>query len=237
MTSNTARITTAAATREGSGGPSGDAYAIHTLPGTQIVGAAITDGIGHGPAVAEMSQISAQVAARVATRRHALSALLAAGSVVSVPADHPRDAPNGVSIAAVTSPGHKTEIAWIGDCRAYGWADGTLDLLTTDHSVGNWLRHNTDEGIELLAAAHDNWSRGHIGWADVWTVHTILTAAPLVLLTSDGVHAQIPPGDIERLVAEHADNPQTLADALVAAVQPDLEGYRDDATVVVIQHT
>ena len=57
----------------------------------------------------------------------------------------------------------------------------------------------------------------------------------LILLTSDGVHDQIPEPEMTALIREHADAPQALAEALVAAAQPDGDGYRDDATVVVIR--
>ena len=237
MTSTSTRIITAAATREGTGGLSADAYALHTLHGTDTVAAAITDGIGHSPVVAEMAQVTSQVAARIAPRQHALSGILAAGAVAAIPPGHPQGAPNGVAIVAVTGPGRRTEIAWIGDCRAYGWQDDILTLLTTDHSVGEWLRYNTDDHIELLAAAHDNWSRGHIGWANPWNVHITLTDAPLVLLTSDGVHAQVPHEVMERLCLQYADDPQGLADALVAAAEPDEGGDRDDATAVAIKRS
>ncbi|MFD3917366.1 hypothetical protein ACFWR1_38445, partial [Streptomyces sp. NPDC058603] len=56
----------------------------------------------------------------------------------------------------------------------------------------------------------------------------------LILLTSDGVHDQIGRAALEALVREHAADPQALADALVAAAEPDDDGYRDDATVVIL---
>jgi serine/threonine protein phosphatase PrpC len=40
--------------------------------------------------------------------------------------------------------------------------------------------------------------------------------------------------ELEALVRAHQDDPQGLADAIVAAVLADEDGYRDDATVIVV---
>ncbi|MFQ6144183.1 SpoIIE family protein phosphatase [Streptomyces seoulensis] len=59
----------------------------------------------------------------------------------------------------------------------------------------------------------------------------------LVLLVSDGVSDQIEEELFARLCREHGQNPQSLADAVVAAAETDETGYRDDATVVVPHRT
>ncbi|MGW6604247.1 hypothetical protein [Streptomyces sp. NPDC055036] len=40
---------------------------------------------------------------------------------------------------------------------------------------------------------------------------------------------------LESLYREHKDDPQKLAEAIVAAAEPDEDGRRDDATVVILQ--
>ncbi|MFF4188500.1 hypothetical protein ACFYZ9_35405 [Streptomyces sp. NPDC001691] len=59
--------------------------------------------------------------------------------------------------------------------------------------------------------------------------------ACLVLLMSDGVPDQVEAETITRLCSKHSDELQTLAGALVAAAKAEESGYRDDATVVVLQ--
>ncbi|MFB6567060.1 hypothetical protein [Streptomyces noursei] len=56
----------------------------------------------------------------------------------------------------------------------------------------------------------------------------------LVLLVSDGSSGQVDQETPEQLWLTHQDDPQTLADALVAAVDDDADGYRDDATVLAL---
>ena len=87
-----------------------------------------------------------------------------------------------------------------------------------------------------IAEEYDGWVRVSLHSAAVATTREIEVSDPLVILTSDGVHDQIPAEAIEAFVRRHADDPQALADALVHAARPDQDGYRDDATAVVIRH-
>ncbi|WP_328792955.1 MULTISPECIES: hypothetical protein [unclassified Streptomyces] len=54
------------------------------------------------------------------------------------------------------------------------------------------------------------------------------------MLTSDGVHNQIEPDDLDAIIRTHQHDAQHLADTLVAAAEPNESGYRDDATALVI---
>ena len=99
--------------------------------------------------------------------------------------------------------------------------------------MGQQLRVN---GAPLdLAEAHDNWIRTSLGRAVVATVYQVtIPSDALVLLTSDGVHDALTRDELATLVRAHGDDPQVMADAIVAAVVEDDDGYRDDATVVVV---
>ncbi|WP_329032241.1 hypothetical protein OIE71_04675 [Streptomyces sp. NBC_01725] len=230
-------ITTASATRRGTRPHLCDAAAVHHVPDTEIVAAAIVDGIGNSVAVAEFARLAAEVTARVGARRTATIGILAAAELVSAPAAAIVE-PDGVAVLAIAERYEHTAIAWTGDSRAYGWDGQTLTQRTTDMTVGEYLRHNGGGGpIELLAAAHDNWIRSSLGRSSIATVHAAATADPLVILTSDGVHDQLPHAELEALVREHQDDPAALADAIVDAVQPKPSGYRDDATVIVLATT
>ena len=167
--------------------------------------------------------------ARVGAQRGPLAGILSAGLLVSDPAEKA----DGVAVAAVAYPdGDPVEVAWVGDCRAYGWTGTVLRRYTTDHTVGEQLRRNGAPWE--LAAEHDNWVQTSLAHATVATVYQVQVDTPLVLLTSDGVHDQIDHDTLTALVAQHADGDlQTLANAVVAAVT-DREDYRDDATIVVL---
>ncbi|WP_449475286.1 PP2C family protein-serine/threonine phosphatase [Streptomyces abikoensis] len=198
------------------------------MPGTEVVGAAIVDGIGSDVEVAEWARIAAEVAARVGARKTAVLGILAAAELNSAPAERHVIATDGVAVLAVAAPGHPTSIAWTGDARAYGWSGAALKQLTTDHTVGEYLRQNGGGGpIELLAAAHDNWIRTTLGRSSISTVHAAASDDDLVLLTSDGVHDQLPHEELEMLVRKHQGDPQVLAEAIVAAAREDEDGYRD----------
>lgn len=224
----------ATATRQGVRDHNADAGAIHHVPGTAIVGAAVVDGIGSSLEIAETSRICAEVAARVGARRTATIGILAAAELVAAPAAAEVTV-DGVAVLAVAEPGQDTAIAWTGDARAYGWDGTTLRQLTTDHTVGEWLRQNDGGGdLDALARHHDNWVRSSLGHCTIGTVHACATDAPVILLTSDGVHDQVPHEVLIELVRARAHDPQTLANGIVAAAVEDEDGYRDDATVVVL---
>ncbi|MFC9429270.1 SpoIIE family protein phosphatase [Streptomyces sp. NPDC056987] len=224
-------IITGIATREGTADDNADAAKIYTM-NDDTVGAAVVDGIGHGPHTSATVPLLAQVAARISARRGPLAGLLTAAELI---ADSGADGEEADAVAVAVRMYPDDDIAvvnWTGDARAYGWDGERLELYTDDHTVGAQLRAN---GVALeIAREHDNWLRTTLARASIGTVYTAGVKDPLVILTSDGVHDQIPADEMEALVREHADDPQALADALVAAAQPDDDGYRDDATAVIL---
>jgi protein phosphatase len=217
------------ASRRGTRRHNCDAVAVFTAAdGT--VAAALVDGIGNSTHVADVARLCAQTAARVGAQRGPLAGILSAALLVADPAE---DA-NGVAICAVTDPdGGPVEVAWVGDCRGYGWDGRALHRHTTDHTIGQQLRVN---GVPVeVAAEHDNWVRTTLAHAVVATVYQVEIPG-LVVLTSDGVHDRLADREIAALVGAHSDL-QEIADAVVGAVAADEDGYRDDATVVLIHVT
>ncbi|MFB6423666.1 hypothetical protein ACFCXC_18260 [Streptomyces microflavus] len=225
-------IITGLATREGTAEDNADAARVYVLAdGT--VGAAVIDGIGHGPHTSATAPLLAEVAARIAARRDPLGGLLTASELI---ADRGADGEEADAVAVAVRVRPDDDVAvvtWTGDARAYGWDGERLELYSDDHTVGKQLRAN---GVSLdIARGHDNWLRTSLARATVGTVYTAGIRDQVVILTSDGIHDQIPADVLEDLVREHADTPQALANALVAAAQPDETGYRDDATAIVIR--
>ena len=225
-----ARIATATATREGTAKDNADAAAAYTAADL-TVGAAVIDGIGHEPGTSDIAPLLAQTAARVAAQRGALPGLLSAALLVADPGPDD-DTPDAVGIVARCAPDEDTRIAWVGDCRAYGWDGTVLRRYSEDHSMRVHLQHNGAPWD--VSEHHANWVRTSLAHATVATVYETAIPDPLVILTSDGVHDQIDLHDLEDLIAALAHDPQQLADALVAAAEPNDAGYRDDATVVVL---
>ncbi|MGW4972641.1 hypothetical protein ACWEP3_22175 [Streptomyces albidoflavus] len=154
------------------------------------------------------------------------------------------DPPLMSAIVATMEPGRHTVVWWIGDCRAYGWDGDKLTLWSTDQTMGQWLRWNGGKTIELVPAdvaeTQDNWAMYGLAQATEVTCRVVQIPqdTPLVLLVTDGISDQIPLEAIETLCREHADTPQALAEALVAAAEGGEEDgtyYRDDATAVVLK--
>lgn len=224
-------ITTGIATREGTAADNADAASTYVLADGTL-GAAVVDGIGHGPHTSATAPLLAQVAARLSARRGPLAGILAAAELVADEGADGEEA-DAVAVTVMLPPGRTPRAAWVGDCRAYGWDGTQLTLYTTDQTMGQWARIHGDIPIEV-AEHHDAWVRVSLSTATVATVREVGIDDQLVILTSDGIHDQIEQGAMEDLVGEHADQPQALADALVAAARDDDDGYRDDGTVVVI---
>ncbi|GGR71061.1 MULTISPECIES: PP2C family protein-serine/threonine phosphatase [Streptomyces] len=225
-------ITTGHATREGTAKDNADACRVYRLAdGT--VGAAVVDGIGHGPRTSATAPLLAETAARITARRGPLAGLLTAGELIAESTAHPDEADAVAVTARVRVHEVGAVVSWTGDCRAYGWDGITLTRYTDDHTVGQQLRAN---GVPVeVARDHDNWLRTSLSRATVGTVYTVTVDDPLVILTSDGVHDQVPPRVLETVVRTLETDPQALADRLVAEARGRGSGYRDDATAVVIR--
>ncbi|NEB95466.1 SpoIIE family protein phosphatase [Streptomyces bauhiniae] len=223
-------IRTGTATREGTAQDNADAAKVYRLAdGT--VGAAVVDGIGHGPYTSSTSPLLAETAARCTAHRGALPGILSAGLLV---ADRGPDGDEADAVAVTAlADDAGVRVAWVGDCRAYGWDGSRLTLYSTDQTMGQWVRMYGPP-VEI-AEQYDQWVRVSLHSATVATTREIEVTDPLIILTSDGVHDQTDPVALESLVREHEADPQALADALVNAAQPDADGYRDDATAIVIR--
>ncbi|MEV7723038.1 hypothetical protein [Streptomyces sp. NPDC088184] len=226
-------IATASSTRTGTENDNADAAATYTAA-AGVVGAAVIDGIGHSHGTSTLAPVLAEAAARTAATRGPLAGLLTAAQLVSDPGPD-GTTPNAVGVVATTYPDGETGIAWVGDCDAYGWNGSTLTRYTTPHTVGEQLRYNGAPWE--IADTHDNWVRATLADAVVATVAQVNIPDPVVLLLSDGVHDQIPHHDFAELILEHSADPQALATALVTAASANADGYRDDATAIVISTT
>ncbi|MFJ9434055.1 hypothetical protein ACIRQY_30980 [Streptomyces sp. NPDC101490] len=245
-----APVITATASRRGTRPRNADTATVHRLPGTPMVAAALVDGIGNTADAVEFSTVAAQVAARVGARRGALLGILAAAEMAAAPPGVRVE--DGVAVLAVASEeSGTTSIAWTGDAHIYGWTGTQLVQRSTTQTMGTWLRvwggtgvtlHRDDSADETVdtgtaAAVLDDLARAALGRCSIASVPYCHITDRLIILTSDGVHTQTTHAQMEALVSLFSGAPQLLADALVAAAGPDAEGYRDDATAIVLAIT
>ncbi|MEQ4609835.1 hypothetical protein ABMX48_26360 [Streptomyces cavourensis] len=227
-------IRTGIATREGTAADNADAAKVYVLS-NGTVGAAVIDGIGHGPHTSATAPLLAETAARVAAHRGALAGILSAGLLIADEGDDGEEA-NAVGVAVLVDDAG-ARAAWVGDCDVLGWDGTRLRRYSTPQVMGEWVRQY---GPPVEIAAHyDDWVRVSLHSATVATTGEvdIPDEVVLLLLLSDGAHDQVPADVMEGLAREYHHDPQALANAIVAAARSDENGYRDDATVVVISRT
>lgn len=221
-------IHTATATRQGTGANNADRAAL-AVTDAGVTAAAVVDIIGHADDAPQAALLLAETMARVGAQRGGPNGLLAAGLLV-VDSIAGRG-PDGVGVVATTRGAGRTVISWVGDSHAYGWDGGRLHRYTTPHTYGQQLR---DNGAPWdVAADHDDWLLTSIGRAVPASIFTVVSPDRLTILATDGLDS-LPAGELEQIIRGHADDPQALADALVAAPDVDAQGYRDDVTVVVL---
>jgi hypothetical protein len=221
-------VTVAVATRQGTSENNADATAVFTSEHGDV-GVALVDIAGHQPNAPFVGRLCAETAARIAPQRGCLAALCTAGLLVADRGADDLPEPHGVAVCARVCTDGETRIAWVGDSHAYAWDTTTLTRLTTPHTWGEQLRQRF--GIDVPAA--EDILTTSLATATPATVLTVHTTAQLVILASDGLDA-LGENAIASLARRHGHSPHALADALVTAVPEDGDGYRDDATVIVL---
>jgi protein phosphatase len=225
----TVTITIATATRQGTEINNADATAVFRSA-TGAVAAALVDISGHPDSAPTTALLLAETAARVAAQLGGRAGLLSAGLLIRDPGDGDEPEPSAVGVVATRADDDRAVIAWCGDAHAYGWNGQRLHRYTTPHTLAAQMHAH---GIPVGPIAND-WVISKLPQATPATVLSVEADDPLIILTSDGLDA-VPEDQLTDLIREHADDPQALADALVAAPQADGSGYRDDVTVAVLR--
>jgi serine/threonine protein phosphatase PrpC len=223
-------IRVAVATRRGVREHNMDA-ALVFVASTGIVAAAVVDGIGNDHHGAHTMRLLAETAARIGATKGPLAGTLAAAALIEDPGVQ-QYRPDGVAVLAVAQSGEPTLLSWVGDSHAYSWDGAVLCRRTDPHTMGAYLRQGGHFGEVVVQ--FDSWVRVSLSTATATNVAlSEVPAGELVLLVSDGLD-EVPAEDLAALVKQHQDDPQALVGAIVAAASEDTEGYRDDATAVVL---
>ncbi|MFE2757312.1 PP2C family protein-serine/threonine phosphatase [Actinosynnema sp. NPDC059335] len=214
------RVLLGAATSRGPSRPrNADAHAQHTFRGT--FAAAVVDGTGSTPEVADFARVAADVAARTAARQTpVLGVVVASIPYADFEADHLQ--PNGAIVVASVRAGGYWRIAHAGDSSAYGLKDdGTLHRFTTPHTLGEELRQ---QGVpDAEAAAHDHKLRHNVGRVPLYGVEGFEAVARLLVLASDGL--KVPHEVFRGLLLDHGHDPQRCAEELLAAARPSVQPH------------
>lgn len=144
--------------------------------------------------------------------------------------------PMGTTMVAVKIDGHRFELAWVGDSRAYLW-DGRLRQLSSDHS---YVQELIDQGAITAEQArshpHRNVVTQALGVTDPENLKVEIVSGELrpgfqILLCSDGLTEEVDDRSIASLLADRDLSAQECVDHLVAAA---LEGGGSDNVTVVL---
>ena len=196
--------------------------------------AAVADGMGGHSGGGVASRIAVVCAVKTAGPLEdrveaADKAVLAAGRAV------PGLAGMGTTLTlAQFGPGGRLALGHAGDSRAYLLRGGRLDQITTDHNKAHELVEMgkiTKE--EAPNHPYSNWLTQALGFEDELDVEVAsidLEAGDRLMLCSDGLHGELPDGEIRRLLGSGA--PSDAVQGLIEAAN--LEGGRDNITVMVV---
>jgi PPM family protein phosphatase len=205
---------------------------------------AIADGMGGAQAGEVASRLAAAVfeegASAVQGEDGVATVVRAANARIFERAVHdPAVAGMGTTatVAVVDEAAATVTIAHVGDSRAYRYRPGSLEQLTTDHSlVGELVRSGKLTEDEAAVHPHRSVITRALGTdADVEVDTLTLDVAPgdLVLLCSDGLSAMVRDDEIVRLLEATGAAPRKAAEALVSAANA--AGGEDNVTVVLFE--
>jgi PPM family protein phosphatase len=203
---------------------------------------AIADGMGGAQAGEVASRLAAAVfeegAAAVQGEDGVATVVRAANARIFERAVHdPAVAGMGTTATVAVVDQATVTLAHVGDSRAYRYRPGSLEQLTTDHSlVGELVRSGRLTEDEAAVHPHRSVITRALGTdADVEVDTLTLDVAPgdLVLLCSDGLSAMVRDDEIVRLLEATGAAPREAAEALVSAANA--AGGEDNVTVVLFE--
>ncbi|MEU7611119.1 hypothetical protein [Micromonospora sp. NPDC049204] len=211
-----------------------DAAAVYRDPSTGRQGFCVTDGIGDDYEPATAAYTAAWSAAAAAATGGAAAGLHTARTIWHRHYDHAPAGQEGNALAVVAAPidtanGGGFDIAWCGDARAYAYEAATLTQITTDHTEAQHMR-DTGMPAQWIGPRAENTVRASVGRGDIASVR-ILDPVGRLLLCSDGVHRQLSPDAMTRILRVH-ESPRNAATRLIRAARQ--AGSTDNATALVI---
>lgn len=233
-------------------------YGSNYGPDTSIYIAVVADGVTSTSGGAQASKIAVEAVKATLreppSRHETLSewlefAVLRANDEILFEAKrNPQWEGMSTTIVLAALAGEKLYVMHLGDSRAYLVRDGTLHLLTADHT---WAQEALDAGSITASEAAQHPGRNQllrylgsqksisvdrgIIMPGVGLREEYLLAQPgdIVLLCSDGLHHPLPAGELRQTLLDHAGYPQDAVDELIA--QAVAQGERDDITAVVME--
>jgi protein phosphatase len=201
---------------------------------TRLV-AAVADGMG-GHAGGEIASRTAIEAATGMGGSASVRVQAANLAVIDTAARQPRLAGMGTTLTlAIIGDDGTTDIAHVGDSRAYRVHDGHLEQITTDHS---YVAEMIDAGRLTPEEASVHPYRSVVTRAigldpavEVDTHHVVLEVGDRLILCSDGLTSMLDDAAVAEILAGHDDSAEAVAALIEAA---NLAGGADNISVVVV---
>jgi protein phosphatase len=143
----------------------------------------------------------------------------------------------GTTVAALLVGGDVGHIAHVGDSRVYAIRNGTIEVLTHDHSYLNDL---AARGVELtdpaMRSRYESVLTRAIGVAptvDVELGARVLQAGDTYHLCSDGVYRVLSPQQLADIVAAGGEDLDGICDTIITRTNDG--GGPDNCTIVVLR--
>lgn len=142
----------------------------------------------------------------------------------------------GTTCVALHLQGAKAHFAWVGDSRGYRWRKGSLEQITTDHSLLNELLAAGRLGPEQVAGfQHKNVITRALGTNDRLDVDVRsidFEPGDTLLLCSDGLTGMVEDPAIAQAIADHPSLEATCQHLIDAA---NSAGGSDNVTVALVR--
>jgi protein phosphatase len=170
------------------------------------------------------------------TKRLTTAVHLANKNIYESAEAHPEQHGMGATLTAAWIDGSKVSIAHVGDSRAYLLRGGTLQQLTSDHSL---VAEQVRRGILTAAEAEESEMQsvllralGALPDIEVDTEEHILFARDILMLCCDGLTRMVTEPEIAGTLQAETD-PTRAAEKLVALANE--RGGVDNITVIVVR--
>lgn len=169
------------------------------------------------------------------TKRLFTSFHLANKAIFNSAAAHPEQEGMGATLTALWIDGQKVSIAHVGDSRAYLLRGGTLQQLTTDHSlVAEQVRRGILTASEAESSSMQSVLLRALGTnpeIEVDAEEHVLFERDMLLLCSDGLTRMVTEPEIAGVLQSQTD-PTKTAEKLVSLANE--YGGGDNVTVIVL---
>jgi protein phosphatase len=147
----------------------------------------------------------------------------------------------GSTALAVHMQGHEFEVVWVGDSRAYLWANDVLTPITRDHSlVQQWVDQGELTPEEARIHPKRNYITQAIGMPGLEKLAVGCTRGRLhrgeqLLLCSDGLNGEVSDDELYQILHRASQGQQGEQETVQQLIQKALDnGGSDNVTAVLI---